>query len=443
MPVPVLSPLDFNKTELLNARLQNLGVDPSGLSASDRGLMWIDGAGVIKFYDGESVQTLGLATGGNAETLDGRNAAWYRNRTNHTGSQAASTISDFDTAAATAARAAISVADTPTLDLTKSGAGAISGAVLDSPTVGGQTVAQLRNRNSHTGTQNASTISDFDESVDDRVNALIVTSGALTKNYDDAANRLTLGVDINGGDAATLGGVAASGFQRSNQKNQPNGYAGLDAQGNLPQNILPALAITETHVVATIAARNALTVQEGDVAIVTGTSQSFIYDATGEWVELISPADGVQSVNAGTGLSTTGGVNPTLSVSGGGIGTAQLADLAVTSAKLADGAVGLATAKASGTLPVSKGGTGATTAAAALNALGGTRKFSANVGNGTATEITVTHNLNTRDVQVQVFRNSGSYDQVIVDVERTTTSAVVIRFATAPANNAFRAVVVG
>lgn len=71
------------------------------------------------------------------------------------------------------------------------------------------------------------------------------------------------------------------------------------------------------------------------------------------------------------------------------------------------------------------------------------RKFASTIGDGTATSYVVTHNLNTFDVQVEVFRNSGNRDSVIVDVERTSVNAVTITFAAAPASNAFRALVVG
>lgn len=70
-------------------------------------------------------------------------------------------------------------------------------------------------------------------------------------------------------------------------------------------------------------------------------------------------------------------------------------------------------------------------------------KFSQNVGDGSATSITVTHNLNTRDVQVQVYRNSGNFDTVNVEVQRTSVNAVAIVFAAAPASNAHRVVVIG
>lgn len=70
-------------------------------------------------------------------------------------------------------------------------------------------------------------------------------------------------------------------------------------------------------------------------------------------------------------------------------------------------------------------------------------KFQQLIGDGSATQYTVTHNLNTRDVQASVYRNSGAYDEVLCDVEYTTVNSVTVRFATAPASNAFRVVIDG
>lgn len=71
------------------------------------------------------------------------------------------------------------------------------------------------------------------------------------------------------------------------------------------------------------------------------------------------------------------------------------------------------------------------------------RRVSQTIGDGSATQYTITHNLNTRDVHVSVFRTSGAFDEVLVDKEATTVNSVTIRFAAAPALNAFRVVVLG
>jgi hypothetical protein len=64
----------------------------------------------------------------------------------------------------------------------------------------------------------------------------------------------------------------------------------------------------------------------------------------------------------------------------------------------------------------------------------------ANVGDGSNTAYTITHNLNSRDVIVQVYDNA-TYDTVYVDTTRSTVNTVVLTFATAPASNAYRAVI--
>lgn len=72
---------------------------------------------------------------------------------------------------------------------------------------------------------------------------------------------------------------------------------------------------------------------------------------------------------------------------------------------------------------------------------GKAKRYASDVGDGSNTSITVTHNLGTRDVQVQVRRNSGAYDEVLVDWGATTTNTVTLVFATAPSSAQFRAIV--
>jgi hypothetical protein len=83
------------------------------------------------------------------------------------------------------------------------------------------------------------------------------------------------------------------------QKGANNGICELDANGLVPTNHLPPLAITDVHVVADEAARLALVAQEGDVAIQSDNSSSWIYDGS-TWVQF-GLSGGVLSVNGQTG----------------------------------------------------------------------------------------------------------------------------------------------
>jgi hypothetical protein len=59
--------------------------------------------------------------------------------------------------------------------------------------------AALRDRATHTGTQAASTISDFGEAVDDRVAALLVAGAGVSLTYDDSAGTLAVAATGGGG----------------------------------------------------------------------------------------------------------------------------------------------------------------------------------------------------------------------------------------------------
>ena len=75
-----------------------------------------------------------------------------------------------------------------------------------------------------------------------------------------------------------------------------------------------------------------------------------------------------------------------------------------------------------------------------------TRKFSQIIGNSASTSYTVTHNLGTRNVQVQVYGTELSayaYQTVETDIDRTDANNVVIGFATPPGENTFNVVVIG
>ncbi|MEM1484496.1 hypothetical protein V6615_06395 [Oscillospiraceae bacterium PP1C4] len=81
----------------------------------------------------------------------------------------------------------------------------------------------------------------------------------------------------------------------------------LDGGGKLPVSTLPAIAITDTFVVASEAEMLALDAQPGDVAVRSDILRSFILKAAPastleNWVELETPTDSVLSVNGQTGV---------------------------------------------------------------------------------------------------------------------------------------------
>ena len=221
----------------------------------------------------------------------------------------------------------------------------------------------------------------------------------------------------------------------------------LDVNGKLSNNVLPALAITNTFVVATQAAMLALSAEEGDVAVRTDVNKSFILagdDPTtlASWQELLTPTDAVFSVNGKTGtvtitLAELGGVATTSIGVAGGVASLDANGL-VPFANLPTESV---LTNSSNVVPVSSAvythvsatdaheATASPTAnrIAMYNASGllssGTPTASAHVatkgyvddlatsnryrttfsGDGTNTEFEISHNLNSSEVEVQVY----------------------------------------
>ena len=164
-------------------------------------------------------------------------------------------------------------------------------------------------RANHTGTQTASTISDFDTQVR---TSKVTDLAAPTASFSMNSQKITsLGTPTTSTDAATK--AYADLMIPLTQKGVANGVAELDADGLVPVHHLPALSITTTQVVASQAAMLALTAQTGDVAVRTDVNKSFILTATpastlGNWQELLTPTDAVLSVDGQTGavnLSST------------------------------------------------------------------------------------------------------------------------------------------
>lgn len=158
-------------------------------------------------------------------------------------------------------------------------------------------------RANHTGTQTASTISDFNTQVrTNRLDQMAAPTASVAMN----AQKITgLADPTSAQDAVTLNYITT-------QKGAASGIASLDGSGLIPTSQLPALAISETFVVASQAAMLALTAQTGDVAVRTDLNKSFILTASpastlGNWQELLTPTDAVLSVDGNTGAVSLSG----------------------------------------------------------------------------------------------------------------------------------------
>lgn len=68
-------------------------------------------------------------------------------------------------------------------------------------------------------------------------------------------------------------------------------------------------------------------------------------------------------------------------------------------------------------------------------------KYVADLGDGSATQFDITHNLSTEDVVVSVYDNVSKED-ILVDVKRQSSNVVRLNFNVAPTSNQFRIVVI-
>jgi hypothetical protein len=147
----------------------------------------------------------------------------------------------------------------------------------------------------------------------------IASNDAVNKSQlDDHINDTSDAHDASAISVVPSGNLAADDVQEALQELQGsidsinnsvgalNGIASLDSAGKIPSSQIPSIAITDVHVVANIAARDALVVEEGDVAKVLdagdGIVKTYIRGNTA-WVEIEAGGTGaVESVNGQVGI---------------------------------------------------------------------------------------------------------------------------------------------
>jgi hypothetical protein len=293
----------------------------------------------------------------------------------------------------------------------------LSATSSDASLLNGQAGTYYLARANHTGVQTASTISDFDTQV--RTSRL---DQMATPTADVAlgANKITGVADpTNPQDAATKAYVDAA-------------RQGLDVKASVRAATTANITLSGAQTI------DGVSIVSGDRVLVkaqtTGSQNGIYVAATGSWTRA---TDADTSAKVTPGMYTFVEEGTTLADTGwlcSNEGTITLATTALTFVQFSSAGVILA-----GT-GLTK--TGNTIALDTGNGYG-VRKAQADVGDNSSTALTITHNLSTRDLAVQVYNKTTPYETVFCDVERTSTSDILLRFASAPTTAQYRVVVLG
>lgn len=428
----ILAPIDLGKSELRNARIQNLATAPSTPAV---GQIYFDTVqSNLYFYDGsvwraayqDEAHPIGpaggdlsgtypnpsIATGAidNSKIANGaaidlaKLATDPLARANHTGTQPASTISDFDTqvrttrldqmAAPTAAVSANNQRLTNLADPTGP-QDAASKAYVDAVSTGLDVKQSVRAATTASitlsGTQS---IDDVTLDVGDRV--LVKNQGTASQNgiYVVANGSWSRAQDADSTAEVTPGMFA---FVEEGTDNGDSGWL-LTNDGTITLGTT-ALVFAQFSGAGQVIAGAGL-VKSGNTLDVVGTSDRITVSA--DYIDIAATYDGQTSITT-LGTITTGTWEGT-------------------------------------PVAVANGGTGATNATDARTNLGAVSKYTAPNG-GTATDV-ITHNLNTNDVTVSI-RDVSTGQHVWADTYVTDVNTVTVMYGSAPAASSLRITVIG
>ena len=402
----VLNNLDLVKNELRNARVQNLASAPASPvegqiyhNTTDHALYYYDGTAWVKVDDtwvaSVSASAPIVSTGGVTPTIS-------------------------IVAATTSVAGSMSSSDKTKLDGATSDATASTLAIRDG-----------------SGTFKVSTPTD--------------TAHPATKAYVDsyvqgldakASARAATTANITLSGAQTIDGVAVVATDRVLVKNQT-----VDTANGIYVAAAGAwVRADDANTSALLSPGTFIFVEEGTLNgdagyVMTADAPVTLGTTSLTWVQF----SGAGQVVAGAGLTKS---NNTIDA----VGTSNRITVAADSIDISTSYVGQATITTLGTVAtgtwqgtavgVAYGGTGATSASAARANLDATTKVSATV-TGSGTTHTVTHNLNTRDITVQVYEAVSPYAQVFPDLELVSVNAVDVKFSVAPGSDSYRVVVIG
>lgn len=180
--------------KLSNTNQDSGWVFPAGISVANDSI-WT-AAGQLVYATGTGhANTLNIGSAGQVLTVNGAADGFQ-----YVSTQTSTFISDFTEAAQDAVGSMFAGDVQSGITVTyQDGTGKVDFTVTNAPQLQSQNGAFYLARTNHSGTQTASTISDFSEAVDDRVGALLQQAGGTTITYNDVANTVTISSVVYGG----------------------------------------------------------------------------------------------------------------------------------------------------------------------------------------------------------------------------------------------------
>ncbi len=382
MAKDVLIALDFHQQEIQNVAIQTLASAPGSPVVGQIYFNSVD----LQLYIWDGTAWGLVAT--DAEKLNGQAASYYLSRANQTGTQTASTISDFDTA----------VRLNP-INLLATATGNIN--------IGGYRI---------TGASDASGASDY------------VTKGQFDSALQGLTNKHTA-------DYATTAALAANTYS--------NGTSGVGA--TLTANANGALTVDTISVAAgdTVLVKDEVDLTHNGLYSVTQEgdgSTPYILTRVSEMdtaTEFSGAVIAIRSGSANNGTLWLMTANDPFVV-----GTDDVEFININSATVLTAGDGIDITANVITVKLASGGGLQFNGSGEVEMieLFSDHKYVANIGNGSAQSFTLTHNFGTRDVTVAVFDNA-TYKEPIVDITHSTTNTTVIDFGTVPTSNQYRVVI--
>lgn len=358
-----LANLDLNKNELQNARIQNLASAPGSPVI---GQVYYDTTDVTaKVWNGTAWIAIDASKVANSYIPLAKLATDPLARANHTGTQTASTISDFNTAVRT-----------NRLDQMATPTAAVA--------MGSQQITGLAAPTNGTDAANKNYVDDAVAGISWKNEVRVATTAAGTLATSFANGQTVDGTALVTGDRILI----------KDQATQTENGIYIVASSGAPTRATDADSAAELYGAA--------------VFVTNGTANGGKRFVSSTQAPITIGATNITFAQFDAGAVYTAGNGLTLSTNDFNVG-------AGTGISVAADTVSIDTAVV-------------------------VRKYSATIGDGSSTAIVVTHNLNTKDIQVQL-RQVADDVFVVADVTATSVNTCTITFTTAPAASAIRATV--